>query len=201
MAVAGLFAAAMLLAIQPGTGTPPTLPDLTLAGALEICPALLAGRLSQNPADLASYGFRRQPQIEAQLPRTSQAVRPFVAVAGTTEAGVFIAFWADRGFCTVSFKGAEAGAALSALAERMRGDPVAFVRQPGSGDGDWEAPLSFRSEAGLIVLRRPPPGDDSQSYTVTFQARTEGVEGKASLPSPSSSTPGTPRFFWTPSRP
>lgn len=172
MPLSGAIGLAALLTIQPGgdAGLPSSLRDMTLAAALEVCPGLVAGRLAQDDgAALASRGFRRQPQIEAQLPRTRPDSRPLAAVAGTAESGVFIAFWPDRGFCAVTFKGGQAEAALAALIERMRSDPAAFAPLAGSGEADWSAPLRFRGEAGLISLRRPPPGDESGSYTVTFE--------------------------------
>jgi hypothetical protein len=141
----------------------------------EHCPGLIDGRIApEEVATLASRGFRRQRSMEETLRRARpEAGNPIVVAAGSTESPVILAYWPDRQFCNVSFKGGEAEAAFEAVLARLEADSSGFARQA-SGDDPQAGALLFRSGAGasarVVRIHRPDPEDESRSFAILVES-------------------------------
>ena len=147
--------------------------DRVEVAVFELCPGLRSGRIVESDlGSLRQRGFHRTPQREADLARAMPSYGNVWALsAGDPSALVWISYWPQPAFCSISIRGTEAAAAMGRVRERFLRHGSGFRREPRydrtHGLGTEEA---YRSEiqGAVISLMTPAADDQSQTFVINF---------------------------------
>jgi hypothetical protein len=165
-----LVLAACAAAPPPAFGSPYT--DSIETAVLSLCPMLRSGRISpDNPDELTRLGYFRTPELEEDQADAEDGV-PFLFTRGRGAEAVTIGYWPYPQYCSVSFGGHQAAAAVARIKARMEREPRIFRR---AAEADWELD-GVRHEAWQVVRRsdmclaiETPAGTDPDRYSITYE--------------------------------
>jgi hypothetical protein len=144
--------------------------------ALELCPGLVRGRVTEATLPPDRPAFHRLRALEARLAARSKADPP-LAIGGETGGNGLLLIWSPKaGQCQVTFKGAEAAKALTDVRSALDAAGSGYARAPRVGNPAAGFPSAFvyrsRQVAAALQLNLylPSPDDASRSHVVEVQA-------------------------------
>ena len=154
----------------PAASSPYT--DSIETAVFNLCPALRSGRISpDNPNELTRLGYFRTPELEEDQADAEDGM-PYLFTRGRGTGAVTIDYWPYPQYCSISFGGRQAAAAVARVKARMAREPRVYRR---AAEADWELD-GVRHEAWQVVRRsnmclaiETPGGTNPNLYSISYE--------------------------------